>query len=108
MKLCRFGTKQNDVRIGIVVEDDSALLDLTPARITQLHPLLEDNDPLARLKQLASQKLPRVALSEVRLCALVEGQEDWAAGVTYLRSKTGKKWRCSSRFWPNVMSGAAC
>jgi len=90
MKLCRFKTKQDEIHVGIVAEDDSALFDLTPAGISQLHPLLEDNDPLARLNQLISQKLPRVALSEVRLCAPVERQEVWAAGVTYLRSKTAR------------------
>jgi 2-dehydro-3-deoxy-D-arabinonate dehydratase len=34
--------------------------------------------------------LPRVALAEVQLCAPVERQEIWAAGVTYLRSKTAR------------------
>jgi 2-dehydro-3-deoxy-D-arabinonate dehydratase len=29
-------------------------------------------------------------LSEVQLCAPVERQEVWAAGVTYLRSKTAR------------------
>ena len=90
MKLCRFKTKQDETHVGIVVEDDSALLDLKSAGISQLHPLLEDDDPLARLNQLAGQKLPRVALAKVQLCAPVERQEVWAAGVTYLRSKTAR------------------
>jgi 2-dehydro-3-deoxy-D-arabinonate dehydratase len=90
MKLCRFKTKQDEIRVGIVAEDDSALLDLTPAGILQLRPLLENQDPLAQLNQLARKKLPRIALSEVRLCAPVERQEIWAAGVTYLRSKTAR------------------
>ena len=90
MKLCRFKSKQDEIHVGIVAEDNSAVLDLTPAGIAQLQPLLEDNDPLARLNQLTGQNLPRVALSEVRLCAPVERQEVWAAGVTYLRSKTAR------------------
>src|SRR5579859_639251 len=90
MKLCRFKTKQGEVRAGMVAEDDSALLDLTHAGISRLHPLLESDDALTQLRQLAGQKLPRLALSEVHLCAPVERQEVWAAGVTYLRSKTAR------------------
>lgn len=90
MKLCRFKTKRDEIRVGIVVENDSAILDLTPAGIAQLQSLLEDDDLPARLNQLAGPKLPRVALSDARLCAPVERQEVWAAGVTYLRSKTAR------------------
>jgi 2-dehydro-3-deoxy-D-arabinonate dehydratase len=89
MKLCRFKDKQGQVRVGLVA-DDSTLLDLTPAGITQLQPLLESDHPVAQLNQIAKQNLPRLALSEVQLCAPVERQEVWAAGVTYLRSKTAR------------------
>ena len=75
--------------MGLVAED-ATLLDLTPAGITHLQPLLESNNPVAQLNQIANQNLPRVALSEVQLCAPVERQEVWAAGVTYLRSKTAR------------------
>lgn len=78
-----------EVRVGLVA-DDSALLDLTPAGVTQLHPLLESDDPVSQLNQAARQNLPRLALSEIQLCAPVERQEIWAAGVTYLRSKTAR------------------
>ena len=37
-----------------------------------------------------NRELPRMALAEVQLCAPVERQEVWAAGVTYLRSKTAR------------------
>ncbi len=90
MKLCRFKTKQDDIRVGLVTEDDSAVLDLTPTGVNQIHPLLESDDPVAPLNQMAKQNLPRLALSEVQLCAPVERQEVWAAGVTYLRSKTAR------------------
>jgi 2-dehydro-3-deoxy-D-arabinonate dehydratase len=89
MKLCRFKNKTNDIRIGLIV-DDSTLFDLTPAGITQLFPLLEAEDPGAQVISLADTVLRRVALSEVTLCAPVERQEVWAAGVTYLRSKTAR------------------
>jgi 2-dehydro-3-deoxy-D-arabinonate dehydratase len=89
MKICRFKTKTDAVRIGLVA-DDSTLLDLTPAGITELFPVLEGEDPVAQLNQLARQNLPRVALAEVQLLTPVERQEVWAAGVTYLRSKTAR------------------
>src|ERR1035437_7995786 len=89
MKLCRFKDKQDQICIGLVA-DDSTLLDLTPAGITELFPLLESENPVAELNQLAKQNLPRVALAEAKLLAPVERQEVWAAGVTYLRSKTAR------------------
>ncbi len=89
MKLCRFQTASGPVRVGLV-DEDSAVLDLTPAGITELEPLLESDDPVARLGGLATGTLPRRGLADVRLCAPVERQEVWAAGVTYLRSKTAR------------------
>ena len=89
MKICRFQSTQDEVRIGLV-KDDSSLVDLTPAGIRELQSLLEDGQAVSRLKQIDQSGLPRLALSEVRLCAPVEKQEVWAAGVTYLRSKTAR------------------
>jgi 2-dehydro-3-deoxy-D-arabinonate dehydratase len=89
MKLCRFKTGDDRVRIGCVL-DDSTLLDLSAAGVTQMFPLLEDDDLRAGLDQLVSKNLPRVALSQARLLAPVERQEVWAAGVTYLRSKSAR------------------
>src|ERR1039457_686620 len=89
MKICRFKNKTDAVHIGLVA-DDSTLLDLTSAGITQLFPLLESENPVAQLNQRAKKNLPRVTLAEVKLLAPVERQEVWAAGVTYLRSKTAR------------------
>lgn len=89
MKLCRFKNKQGHVRVGLVA-DDLTLLDLMPTGIAQLQSVLESDNPAAQLNQIAKQNLPRVALADVQLYAPVEGQEVWAAGVTYLRSKTAR------------------
>jgi 2-dehydro-3-deoxy-D-arabinonate dehydratase len=89
MKICRFKSARDDVRVGLAA-DDATLLDLTPAGIEQLHPLLEGDDPLAQLNQIDKKNLPRVALQEVRFLPPVERQEVWAAGVTYLRSKAAR------------------
>jgi 2-dehydro-3-deoxy-D-arabinonate dehydratase len=88
MKICRF--KQNDsICIGLVTEG-SAILDLSPAGITRLSSILEDENPTARLGRFAQEKLPRLPLAKVQLLAPIEQQEVWAAGVTYLRSKTAR------------------
>jgi 2-dehydro-3-deoxy-D-arabinonate dehydratase len=88
MNLCRFKDKQGTIRIGIA--DASAVIDLTPAGVTQLSSILEDENPAARLGKIAQDKLPRLALADVQLLAPIEQQEVWAAGVTYLRSKTAR------------------
>ncbi len=89
MKVCRFTHRDGPVRIGLVA-DDATVLDLTPAGITTLHSVLEAPDPVAGLRGAATRLLPRLALAEIQLCAPVERQEVWAAGVTYLRSKTAR------------------
>jgi 2-dehydro-3-deoxy-D-arabinonate dehydratase len=89
MNLCRFKTPDGRIRIGMAA-DGSALLDLTPAGITRLEVLLESEDPAARVKEAAGANLPRLALADIQVCAPIEGQEVWAAGVTYLRSKTAR------------------
>ncbi len=88
MRVCRFKC-EDGVKIGLV-NDDSTVSDLTPAGVIQLEALLEAEDPLACLRDVEAAKLPRWALAEVRLCAPVEQQEVWAAGVTYLRSKAAR------------------
>ena len=89
MKLCRFKDGDSEVRIGLVA-DDTTVIDLTPVGITRLQPVLDSDDPVAQFEQAVRRSLPRVALSAVRLCPPVERQEVWAAGVTYLRSKTAR------------------
>lgn len=89
MKVCRFKSGSEFIRVGLITED-SAVCDLTPAGVTQLETVLEANDPVALLNRCARADLPRQPLAEVRLCAPVERQEVWAAGVTYLRSKTAR------------------
>ena len=89
MKLCRFKDQSGQVRVGLAA-NDATVLDLSPAGITQLQPLLEGGDTIAQLEQMARQNLPRIGLAEVQLCAPVERQEIWAAGVTYLRSKAAR------------------
>ena len=76
--------------VALLRDSVSTLFDLAPAGITQMQPLLESDDPISWVDKLSKQNLPRVSLSEIQWCAPVERQEVWAAGVTYLRSKTAR------------------
>jgi 2-dehydro-3-deoxy-D-arabinonate dehydratase len=89
MKLCRFRKQEGAAQIGLATED-SAVLDLTAVGLTELTPVLESDDPTAEIQQFAKKNPPRVAISEIQFLAPVERQEVWAAGVTYLRSKTAR------------------
>jgi 2-dehydro-3-deoxy-D-arabinonate dehydratase len=89
VKLCRFLAGDVVVRIG-VVDDDANVVDLTPAGITTLAQVLESADPVALLNGIDRKTLPRFAVSNVIVRPPIERQEVWAAGVTYLRSKTAR------------------
>lgn len=88
-KLCRFLNSKSQVRIGLVHADDT-VSDLTLAGVELLTPLLESEDLLPRLTELAQAEMPKHPLSEVKLLSPVEKQEVWAAGVTYMRSKKAR------------------
>jgi len=87
MKLCRFKNQSGEIRIGRAV-DDATIADLTAGGIESITELLEDANAVARVEALG--ELPTLPLAEVTLLTPVEGQEIWAAGVTYLRSKTAR------------------
>ena len=89
MNICRFKNKQGKIRVGLPV-DNQSVIDLTAGGVIQMSAILESADPAGELRKLEGKNLPRVGLTEVQLCAPVERQEIWAAGVTYLRSKTAR------------------
>jgi 2-dehydro-3-deoxy-D-arabinonate dehydratase len=65
-------------------------MDLTAAGFPPLTQLLEMDDLAEQLTTCLDSPRPRVPLASVRLLAPVERQEVWAAGVTYLRSRTAR------------------
>ena len=87
MRICRFLSADDQVRIGLAKGDD-ALLDLSPADIESITALLEGGDAAQRLANLG--ELPETPLADVTLLNPIEVQEVWAAGVTYLRSKDAR------------------
>ena len=89
MKICKFVNPSGDVQVGLVT-DESTVTGLSPLGILSLQSLLEAEDPLEVLARSSQAMLPRFSLEEVRLCAPVDEQEVWAAGVTYSRSKVAR------------------
>jgi 2-dehydro-3-deoxy-D-arabinonate dehydratase len=87
MKLCRFSNGDARVRVGLV--EGPAVHDLSAGGIERLEQLLEDERAAANIAalQASTRTLP---LDQVRLLAPIDRQEVWAAGVTYLRSRTAR------------------
>lgn len=76
-------------RVGLL-DDDRRIVDLTAAGFPSLTALLELDDLAQQLTTCFDLPEPRIPLASVRLLAPVERQEVWAAGVTYLRSRTAR------------------
>ena len=89
MKICRFLGGDGIAHVGLV-NDDGVVVDVTPAGISTLSQVLESADPVALLNGIDRKGLPTHRASDVVLRPPIERQEVWAAGVTYLRSKTAR------------------
>ena len=89
-RVCRFRVASEDPRVGLVSDDGRQLRDLTTAGVDCLGRILEADDPSGEIRRLKPSALPVVPLETIELCAPVEAQEIWAAGVTYLRSKVAR------------------
>lgn len=94
--LCRFrpatppaASSSPDCRWG-VREPDGTVLELSPTDAPSLAAVLRDPDPAARVQAALRTPRARHAAGTVVFLAPVDEQEVWAAGVTYLRSKTAR------------------
>jgi 2-dehydro-3-deoxy-D-arabinonate dehydratase len=89
-RVCRFRerTAGSVPRIGAVAGD--RVIDLASAGIGSLAAVLDADDPAAAVRAARRRARGDVALADVQLLPPVERQEVWAAGVTYLRSKTAR------------------
>ena len=89
LRLCRFlPSTGGQARVGSAVGPDR-VADLTAAGAGALSALLDSPDPGAAVRGLQAGA-PWHSSGDVTLLAPVERQEVWAAGVTYLRSKTAR------------------
>ena len=88
-RLCRFRPDSGaEPRIGAVIAGER-IVDLTHVGVSSMSDVLDRADPAAHLRLLRGSE-DGVALSEVVLLPPVEHHEVWAAGVTYLRSKSAR------------------
>lgn len=89
-RVCRFRPRGGDgpPRIGAV--SDATVVDLSAAGVTAMGEVLDAADPAAAVRTARSAGGERFALADAVLLAPVDRQEVWAAGVTYLRSKTAR------------------
>jgi len=90
-RVCRFRARAAGAvpRIGAVGADDD-IVDLTTAGIDSLAAVLDADDPAAVVRAARAAAGRGRPLADVQLLPPVERQEVWAAGVTYLRSKTAR------------------
>jgi 2-dehydro-3-deoxy-D-arabinonate dehydratase len=90
MKLCRFASEAGEVLPGLVLKD-ATVLDLKARGIASLTEVFENPAAFREAERLAESATGApVRIETARLAAPVDGQEVWAAGVTYLRSKTAR------------------
>lgn len=89
-RVCRFKLQGADARarVGAIVDDN--VIDLAAAGVASLAAILDAADPAAAVREALVKGGPRHRLADVALLPPVERQEVWAAGVTYLRSKTAR------------------
>lgn len=85
MKVCRYQRRDEPARVGLV--EDDFVVDLSRAGIQSITSLVEAAQPVP---EPSAGRGDRVSLRDVRILSPVESQEIWAAGVTYLRSKTAR------------------
>jgi 2-dehydro-3-deoxy-D-arabinonate dehydratase len=87
--VCRFLTASGaPAKVGAAWGRDK-IADLSAAGISSLTALLDSAEP-AKIVAALAPLAPHLPLAEATLLAPVERQEVWAAGVTYLRSKTAR------------------
>jgi 2-dehydro-3-deoxy-D-arabinonate dehydratase len=88
-RLCRFRSDSGaEPRIGAVIAGER-VVDLTAMGVASLADILDRDDPAAHLR-LVRGSADGVAATDVVLLPPAEHHEVWAAGVTYLRSKSAR------------------
>jgi 2-dehydro-3-deoxy-D-arabinonate dehydratase len=92
MQLCKVQTETGQVRVGIAEADHVRLLDLESFRgIHSLSDILHAGDPAGLARDLIDDNMPQVSVDSLTMLAPMDGQEVWAAGVTYKRSQQARE-----------------
>jgi 2-dehydro-3-deoxy-D-arabinonate dehydratase len=92
MQLCKVQFGSGDIRIGLVTEGHVRFLDLDGCvGIHTLADVLHADDPAALARELVDEGTRSYPLGDLTLLAPLDGQEVWAAGVTYKRSREARE-----------------
>lgn len=86
MQLCKAQKEDGSVGVGVVADGHVRLLD-----IKSLSDILHADRPAEVARGLLDVNARPFALADVTLLAPVDGQEVWAAGVTYIRSREARE-----------------
>lgn len=89
-RVCRFHHRHDRAPPRIAAMTEAGVVDLSVAGITSLAAVLDAADPTGVVRAARAAAVPPLPLADVVLLPPVERQEVWAAGVTYLRSKTAR------------------
>jgi 2-dehydro-3-deoxy-D-arabinonate dehydratase len=90
VRICRFRRPgAAAASIGVVLADER-IVDLATAGVHSLTEILDADDPCLAARVAADRATDFLPVAAVSLLPPVERQEVWAAGVTYLRSKTAR------------------
>lgn len=89
-RVCRFRRRGADGPACVGAVTDEGVVDLTTAGIASLAVVLDAADPTGVVRAARAAAAAPLPLAAVRLLPPIEQQEVWAAGVTYLRSKTAR------------------
>ncbi len=92
MKLVKFSVKDNPTQYdaGVLQGDQVTPLHLPIGEFSHLSDILEADDVSAAVEKLMESAGETYSLADVNLLAPIDEQEVWAAGVTYIRSKSAR------------------
>ena len=90
MKLVKYTRPGEGENMGRLDGDEIVPLVSTAGQYQTLTDILEADDPLAVIELLADPDAGRLPASAVTLLPPIDRQEVWAAGVTYIRSRTAR------------------
>ena len=92
MQLCKVQLENRDIRVGLIEDGHITFLDMENfVGIHCISDVLHSPKPAETVRDLFDDKTAKLPLSDVSLLAPMDKQEIWAAGVTYIRSKTARE-----------------
>ncbi len=92
MQLCKVRRAEGGVEVGVLEGDRVRVLALgRDGGPRSLSDLLHAPDPAGLIRSLLADGPPALPADAVRFLAPVDGQEVWAAGVTYTRSREARE-----------------